>query len=246
MSVSDRVAWAEARLAFEEGNPEEALRLIDEVLELAGQTPSILYDAAGMALEAGQYLKAERYITAALAADDAEFKASKQYEPAVTLAARIQRILRPLREDLIGATPLPFTDSLSRIGFAAEKKDRDSACEWKFDRGGLVGKHKASASCANGEALSAGPVKIDLTVEKRSGGAAATAGIVFGRRDDRNYYLFRVHPELRDAGGPVSIISVRDGKETTLRVIPVPMPQARTPVTVPSKGPWSLSVEIRE
>jgi hypothetical protein len=244
MSVSDRVAWAEARLAFEEGHPEEALMLIDEVLGLAGHSPAILYDAAAIALDAGQYLKAEHYITAALAADDPEFKASKQYEPALMLAARIQRTLRPMREDLLRATPLPFTDNLIRIGFAVERKDRDSACEWKFERGGLMGKHRANASCFNGEALSAGPVRIDVTVEKRGGAAAATAGIVFGRRDEKNYFMFRIHPELRDAGGPVSVISVRDGKETPLRMTAAPVAQTRTPATVPSKGPWSLSVEI--
>ena len=244
VSIQDRVTWEEAILAFDEGERTEALVLLEEVLEVTGPVPAILMDAASMAFESREYLKAEQFIMSALETDDDAFKATPQYDDAFRLAARIQRTLRPLRESLSNATTLPFTDSLSRGGFAVAMKDRNSICEWKFERGGLISKTKNNAGCTNGQASSSGRVHIQMTIEKRGGGSKATAGIVFGGQDENNYQLLRVHPGWEDVGD-MSLVLFRDGRETLLDTSIVYDSGNRPLRRWSDKGPWQIAVEIR-
>ena len=245
LSIPDRVQWEEAMLAYEEGDDADALFLLEEVLEASGPVPAILYDAARVAFGLREYLKAENYITALLETEDEEFKATPEYDDAFRVAARIRRTLRPLRDALVDATPLPFSDSLARAGFAAARKDRNSACEWKFDRGGLVGKHKSHATCMNGDASSTGRIRIELTLEKRGGGSKAAGGIVFGRQDKENYYFLRVHPGWQQAGGDVSVVSVRSGEQILSDTSFVYDNRNRPLGRWSNKGPWKLAVEVR-
>ena len=245
LSIPDRVQWEEAMLAYEEGATVEALSLLEEVLAASGPVPAILYDAARVAFELREYLRAEEYITVLLETEDEGFRATPEYDDAFRVAARIRRTLRPLRSALVDATPLPFSDNLARAGFAVPRKDPNSACEWKFDRGGLVGKHKSNVSCMNGDASSAGRVRIELTLEKRGGGSKAAGGIVFGRQDKDNYYFLRVHPEWQEADGDVSIVSVRDGRQV-LSATSFVYDNRNRPLRRWSKqGPWKLAVEVR-
>lgn len=245
LSIPDRVAWAEAMLAFEEGDSEEALYLLEDVLAAAGPVPGVLYDAALVSFDRRDYLKAEEYITAVLETDDTAFKSSEDYEDAFRLAASVQRTLRPLRDSLAGSTPLPYTDSLAYVGFGVARRDRNSECEWKFDRGGLIGKYKDGMTCMNGEASSAGQVRIELTVEKRGGGSESAAGIVFGHEDADNYYFLRVHPDWVRAGGDVSLVGVRDRRETLSTTAFVYDDRNRPLGRWSDEGPWRLAVELR-
>ena len=76
MSIPDRVTWAEAMLAHDEGASTEALTLLEDVMASAGPNPAILYDAAQVAFDLRDYTKAEDYITLVLETEDDTFKAS--------------------------------------------------------------------------------------------------------------------------------------------------------------------------
>ena len=245
MSVADRVMWEEAMLALEEGDSAGALMLLDEVIGAAGPIPEVLYDAAWIAFEAREYLRAENYIQSVLETGDPEYRNSGQYDDAFRLAAQIQRALRPIRDSLVASTPLPFSDSLARTGFAREARDRIAGCEWRFDRGGLVAKHDDNATCMNGRAATAGPVRIDLTIEKRGGGSRSAAGVIFGHEDPSNYYFLRVHPRWDEMGGDISIVGIEEGREAFVVTSAVYDNRGRALRSWSEKGPWRLALEVR-
>jgi hypothetical protein len=245
LSVRDRVAWEEALLAFEDGDWQEALTLLEDVTGSAGPVPAVLYDAAWIAYESGEFLRGEDYIQTVLATDDAEYRDSDQYQDAFRLAAAIQRSLRPIRDSLVDATPLPYTDSLARTGFGRELRDRVADCEWRFDRGGLIAKAGDDATCMNGSAAATGRIRIAVTLEKRGGGSKSSAGIVFGREADQTYYFLRIHPRWDDMGGDMSLVGLRDGQEVFRSVTMALDGQNRPLRSWNERGPWRLVLEIR-
>lgn len=245
LSIADKITWEEAILAWEDGDSSEALVLFQDVISAAGPQPELLYDAAWIANESGQYERAESWVRMLLETDDAAYRASDQYDSAFRLAAEIQRALRPIRDSLIDATPLPYSDSLARIGFAREVRNRASGCEWRFDRGGLVVKYDDNSTCMNGSAAATGRVRIELTIEKRGGGRRSAAGIVFGRQDASNYYFLRVHPRWEEAGGDTSLVVVRDGRQIASTTAMARDPRNRPLQNWNEKGPWRLALEIR-
>lgn len=245
MSISDRITWEEALLVFEDGHPDDALMLLEDVLGSVGPHPEVLYDAAWVALEAREYSRAESYIRAVLETTNAEYRASDQYDDAFRLAAEIQRELRPIRDSLVDSTPLPFSDSLARQGFARETRDRSAGCEWRFDRGGLVAKADDGSMCTNGNAAATGRVRIELTLEKRGGGRKSAAGIVFGHEDADNYFFLRVHPRWQEAGGDMSLVGVADGREVFSTTAMAYDRLSRPLQSWNEEGPWRLVLEIR-
>lgn len=245
LSIADKITWEEAILAWEDGDWQEALVLFEDVISASGPQPGLLYDAAWIANESEQYEKAETWIRMLLETQDTAYRESDQYDSAFRLAAEIQRSLRPIRDSLIDATPLPFSDSLARIGFARELRDRASGCEWRFDRGGLVVKSNDNSTCTNGRAAATGRVRIELTIEKRGGGRRSAAGIVFGRQDASNYYFLRIHPRWEEAGGDMSLVVVRDGREVASTTAVARDRRNRPLQSWNEKGPWRLALEIR-
>lgn len=244
LSVADRITWEEALLAQEEGSDQEAMMLLDDVIDAAGPVPGVLYDAAWMSFNAREYERADGYIRAVLETNDADYRKSEEYDDAFRLAAQIQRALRPVRDSQVQATPLPFSDSLARIGFSREMKDR-SGCEWKFDRGGLVGKYRDRGMCMNGEAATTGRVRIEFTVEQRGGGGRSSAGLVFGLADAENYNFLRLHPRWSELGGDMSLLAIREGQESVVLAALVPDERGRPLRSWNEEGPWRVAVEIR-
>ena len=91
--IQGRIKFERANRAMTVEKYETALRLYEEVNELMGPFPKLLYRAAQAAHETGEFEKAQKYVMQVLATEDADFNTSDDYNAAFGLAASIEDAL---------------------------------------------------------------------------------------------------------------------------------------------------------
>lgn len=270
--IQARIKWEAANLALETEEYGEALVLLEEVMELTGPAPGVLYNAARCAFETKDYPKAQEYIAQVLETDDELFKITLQYSEAFKLAARIDRTDQQEREKQrqelerqrqaqrqeekkqrqarVKTIPLPAIDSLSTPGFIIEPKKSDG-CEWRYDRGGLIGKGDNDWTCVSNAYPIYLPVRIEVTMENREGDFGA-GGIVFGWQSRSKRTTVTIQEVFKNSiyvasyfGNPTQEV-IYDCSDRTRghnwggRYIP----ECEYISVKDRKGPWRLAVEI--
>jgi len=269
--IQARIKSEAANLALEAKEYGEALVLLEEIMELTGPAPGVLYNAARCAFETKDYPKAQAYITQVLETDNERFKTTLRYSEAFKLAARIDRTDRQEREKQrqelerqrqaqrqeeekqrqarVKTIPLPTIDSLSTPGFTEPKKSKD--CEWRYDRGGLIGKGDNDWTCVSNAYPIYLPVRIEVTMENREGDFGV-GGIVFGWQSRPKRTTVTIQEGFKNSiyvasyfGNPAQEVIYdcshrSEGHYWGGRYIP----ECEYISVKDRKGPWRLAVEI--